>query len=69
LVGSVLPNLNMKHYTISGDFIKFSECEVSLRKCKASYTENFLATVGSGLNLTPFRATVSLRSILSYLKK
>jgi len=34
-----------------------------------SSIENFLATDGSGLNLTSFRATVSMRSILSSLKK
>jgi len=29
----------------SGDSIKFSECQIPLRKCKAAYSENFLATV------------------------
>jgi len=37
------------------------------RKCKASYLR--LSGHGSGLNLTSFLATVSLRSILSGLKK
>jgi len=30
---------------ISGDFIKFSECQVPMRKCKAPYSDDFLATL------------------------
>jgi len=56
-----------KMLQISGDFIKFSECQVPLRNCNTPYCR--LSSDGSDLNLTSFRATVSLRSILCSLKK
>jgi len=47
--------------------MKSSECQVPLRNCKAPYWK--LSGDASGLNVTSFRATVSLRSILTSLKK
>jgi len=45
-IGGLTQPLKLKYETlISCDFIKFSECQVSLRKCKAPYSEDFLATV------------------------
>jgi len=54
----------------SGDFIKFSECQVPMSKCKAPHSEDFLPTVLVSISYAfarPFRC--DQRSILSSLKK
>jgi len=51
----------MKNYKSVVTFVKFAECQVPLCKYKAPCWK--LPGDGSGLNLTSFRATVSLRSI------
>jgi len=56
LVGSDTPNLNMKHHKSVEILLNFQNV---LRKYKAPYL-HFLGD-GSGLNLTSFRAAVSLR--------
>ena len=65
--GSQPFKLKCKTLQISGDFIKFSECQVPLRQGNTPYWR--LSSDGSNLKLTSFRATVSLRLILCSLKK
>jgi len=56
LLSSALPNVNVKTLQISEDFIKFSECQVPLRKFEPP-VQDFLATVLS-FDFTSFHATV-----------
>jgi len=65
--GSQPLKFKYKTLQISGDFVKFSECQLPLGKCNIPYWR--LSGDGSDLNFTSFRATVSLRSILCSLKK
>jgi len=50
---------------MSGDIGTFSECQVTLHKCTVKPHYWKLYSDNSGLNLTFFRATVSLRSLNS----
>jgi len=57
----------MKHYKSVKIFFRFSECQVPLRKFKPLF-KTFWRRFWF-LNFTSFHATVSLRSIVTSLKK